>query len=78
MKRSSLIAFLFVITTTCSGIPVLAGNNDPLFVNMTTDQEHRTSMAIGFSKAQFERGHPRGFRPGFSDARPKNLTDQIL
>jgi sulfur relay (sulfurtransferase) complex TusBCD TusD component (DsrE family) len=58
MKRSSLIAFLFVLTTTCSVIPVLAGNNDPLFVNMTTDQDHRSTMALGFSKAQFERGHP--------------------
>ena len=39
-------------------LPVLAGNNDPLFVNLTTNQAHRSNMAIGFSKAQLERGHP--------------------
>jgi sulfur relay (sulfurtransferase) complex TusBCD TusD component (DsrE family) len=57
MKLSNLFASILLMTTTM-GLPVLAGNNDPLFVNMTSDQEHRTSMAIGFSKAQFERGHP--------------------
>ncbi|MCP5196015.1 MAG: DsrE family protein [Gammaproteobacteria bacterium] len=38
--------------------PVLAGDTDPLFVNMTTDDAHRANMAITFGKAQMERGHP--------------------
>lgn len=38
--------------------PVLAGDTDPLFVNMTTDDTHRANMAITFGKAQMERGHP--------------------
>lgn len=35
-----------------------AGPNDPLFVNLLTDDGHRARMAITFSKNQFERGHP--------------------
>lgn len=38
--------------------PALAGDADPLFVNMTTEDAHRASMAITFGKAQMERGHP--------------------
>ena len=38
--------------------PALAGDTDPLFVNMTTDDAHRANMAITFGKAQMERGHP--------------------
>jgi sulfur relay (sulfurtransferase) complex TusBCD TusD component (DsrE family) len=38
--------------------PVLAGDANPLFVNMTTEDAHRASMAITFGKAQMERGHP--------------------
>ncbi len=40
------------------GLPVIAGNDDALFVNLTTNEAHRSNMAIGFSKAQLERGHP--------------------
>ena len=38
--------------------PALAGDTDPLFVNMTTDDAHRANMAITFGKYQLERGHP--------------------
>ena len=38
--------------------PVVAGNTDPLFVNLTSDDTHRTAMALSFGKAQIERGHP--------------------
>ncbi|MBB6055435.1 MAG: DsrE/DsrF-like family protein [Gammaproteobacteria bacterium] len=34
-----------------------AANTDPLFINMTTSDAHRSTMAIGFGKSQFERGH---------------------
>lgn len=37
---------------------VIAGDTDPLFVNMTTDDAHRAKMAITFSKSQQGRGHP--------------------
>jgi sulfur relay (sulfurtransferase) complex TusBCD TusD component (DsrE family) len=35
-----------------------AGDTDPLFVNLTTDDSHRSTMAIGFGANQLERGHP--------------------
>ena len=55
-----LSGFIFTLALMMTGIssPVLAGNSDPLFVNMTTDDAHRANMAISFGSAQFERGHP--------------------
>ncbi len=38
--------------------PVLAGANDPLFINMTTEGSHRSMMALTFGANQMERGHP--------------------
>jgi predicted peroxiredoxin len=38
--------------------PAYAGPNDPLFVNLLTEDSHRAGMALTFSKNQFERGHP--------------------
>ena len=32
-------------------------NSDPLFINMTTDDMHRSEMAIGFGKNQLLKGH---------------------
>ena len=40
------------------GTPAFAGGSDPLFVNLTTDDSHRASMAITFGQNQLERGHP--------------------
>lgn len=54
-------ATLLVFLTLLGGgitTPVLAGDTDPLFVNMTTDDAHRANMAITFGKYQLERGHP--------------------
>lgn len=36
--------------------PGLAAATDPLFINMTTNEEHRSAMAIGFGKSQLDRG----------------------
>lgn len=51
---------ILAITLMAGGLttPALAGDADPLFVNMTTEDAHRASMAITFGKAQMERGHP--------------------
>lgn len=35
-----------------------AGANDPLFINMTSDDDHRATMAIGFGVKQQALGHP--------------------
>jgi sulfur relay (sulfurtransferase) complex TusBCD TusD component (DsrE family) len=34
-----------------------AGETDPLFINLTTDDPHRANMAITFGASQLERGH---------------------
>ncbi len=56
----ALQSLLVVVALLVGGIiaPAFAGDTDPLFVNMTTDDAHRANMAITFGKAQMERGHP--------------------
>jgi sulfur relay (sulfurtransferase) complex TusBCD TusD component (DsrE family) len=39
-------------------LPAAAGDRDPLFINMTTDDPHRANMAITFGANQSGRGHP--------------------
>lgn len=39
-------------------LPAYAGGNDPLFINLTTDDAHRAKMGIMFGQKQAERGHP--------------------
>ncbi|MGB7552560.1 MAG: DsrE family protein [Chromatiaceae bacterium] len=36
----------------------MAGDKDPLFINLTVDDAHRVDMAVTFGKKQLERGHP--------------------
>ena len=50
----------FLVILLIGGIAtgVLAGDRDPLFVNLTTDDSHRANMAITFGASQLERGHP--------------------
>lgn len=38
--------------------PAFAGDTDPLFVNLTSDDSHRANMAITFGGNQHDRGHP--------------------
>ena len=52
LSTLSLLAIL-----SAAGFAV-AGANDPLFINMTTDDDHRTTMAIGFGVKQHALGHP--------------------
>jgi len=35
-----------------------AADGDPLFINLTTDDPHRSHMGITFGSNQLERGHP--------------------
>jgi sulfur relay (sulfurtransferase) complex TusBCD TusD component (DsrE family) len=38
-------------------LSALAGANDPLFINLSTDEMHRASMAINFGKHHSVNGH---------------------
>jgi sulfur relay (sulfurtransferase) complex TusBCD TusD component (DsrE family) len=51
-----LIALALIVGSVAT--PAFAGDTDPLFVNLTTDDPHGANMAITFGKSQFERGHP--------------------
>lgn len=53
---SLLVAFVMVLGGTAQ--VAYAGDSDPLFVNLTTDDAHRANMGISFGKNQLERGHP--------------------
>ena len=39
-------------------ISAYAGPNDPLFINLSTDDAHRSVMAINFGKHHSSNGHP--------------------
>jgi sulfur relay (sulfurtransferase) complex TusBCD TusD component (DsrE family) len=51
-----LLAFALIVGNITA--PAFAGDTDPLFVNLTTNDAHRASMALSFGKNQLERGHP--------------------
>lgn len=39
-------------------MPAFAGDSDPLFINLISDDGHRATMAIGFGAKQQAKGHP--------------------
>ena len=57
-SRVCLAFLVFALFIGSMATSVLAGEGDPLFINMTTDDAHRANMAITFGKSQLDRGHP--------------------
>ena len=51
--KSIVFAVLAVLS-----LSVIAGANDPLFINLSTDELHRSTMAINFGKHHSANGHP--------------------
>lgn len=52
---------LFALSALILGLAAgnaMAGATDPLFINMTSDDGHRSTMAIGFGAKQHALGHP--------------------
>ena len=58
MKLVNILLLMMALIAGNLTTPALAGDTDPLFVNMTADDAHRANMAISFGGAQLERGHP--------------------
>ncbi len=58
MKFISQLLLAFVLLIAAITTPALAGDTDPLFVNLTSDDSHRANMAITFGGSQHDRGHP--------------------
>ncbi len=54
-KLFKVLVLSFLLTT--SSI-VFSAVNDPLFINLSTDESSRSSMAINFGKHHFSTGHP--------------------
>jgi len=52
------LLLLLAAAMTLAAVPAIAGPNDPLFINLTSDDPHRANMAITFGRNQLERGHP--------------------
>ncbi|MEY4524160.1 MAG: hypothetical protein RIR27_1236 [Pseudomonadota bacterium] len=57
MFSKSLKAGVMTLLTSLS-LSVFAGANDPLFINLSTDELHRSTMAINFGKHHSANGHP--------------------
>jgi len=58
MKPVLRLLLAVALIVGCLSTAAFAGNTDPLFVNLTTDDSHRANMAITFGKGQLELGHP--------------------
>lgn len=61
MKFISQLLLAFVLCIVAMATPALAGDTDPLFVNLTSDDSHRANMAITFGGSQHDHGHPLTF-----------------
>lgn len=58
MKFMKYLGLATALIAGSISLPGLAGDKDPLFVNLTSDDSHRAIMAIAFGQKQLERGHP--------------------
>ena len=59
LSRRSALAAVFSAGMLCvvGAVPAKAGPNDPLFINLTSDDGHRIDMALSFGSNQMKRGH---------------------
>jgi intracellular sulfur oxidation DsrE/DsrF family protein len=58
MKLLPRLLLAFAVLLGLQALPAAAGDTDPLFINLTTDDPHRVNMALAFGRNQLERGHP--------------------
>lgn len=55
---NKLVAAVLMSVALLAAPVAMAGDTDPLFVNATTDDEHRAKMALMFAANQQQRKHP--------------------
>jgi sulfur relay (sulfurtransferase) complex TusBCD TusD component (DsrE family) len=55
--RRCLLAMALILGAVAAPL-ALAGETDPLFINLSTDEPHRVGMALNFGQHQHENGHP--------------------
>jgi predicted peroxiredoxin len=58
MKFMSRLLLVLAVLFGSVATSAFAGDTDPLFVNLTTDDAHRADMGLTFGKGQLELGHP--------------------
>jgi sulfur relay (sulfurtransferase) complex TusBCD TusD component (DsrE family) len=57
-KPIPILMFLFICTGFLGGIPYsIADSTDPLFINLISEDLHRSNMALRVAEAQSGRGH---------------------
>lgn len=58
--RLYIVALAFLVGSFALSATIIAytGKTDPLFTNLTTNDTQRSKLALHFSKAMMERGHP--------------------
>ena len=57
MLKKLFQAFVLVFVLAVS-LPASLAANDPLFINLSTDEINRSTMAINFGRHHFSNGHP--------------------
>lgn len=57
MLKKLFQAFVLVFVLAVS-LPASSAANDPLFINLSTDEINRSTMAINFGRHHFSNGHP--------------------
>jgi len=55
--RNNILFIATLLFSLCANSAVEL-NKDPLFINLTSNESHRATMAIGFGKNQLIKGHP--------------------
>ncbi|OWS72126.1 DsrE/DsrF-like family protein [Polynucleobacter aenigmaticus] len=53
-----LLKSLFISSLAVMSLSAISGPNDPLFINLSTDDLNRSTMAINFGKHHSASGHP--------------------
>lgn len=51
--QASVLVFVLAVS-----LPASSAANDPLFINLSTDEINRSTMAINFGRHHFSTGHP--------------------
>jgi len=58
MKYIHRFLLAMAISISALAAPAFAGDTDPLFINLTTDEPHRANMGMNFGLHHHENGHP--------------------
>ncbi|NWG87175.1 MAG: DsrE family protein [Hydrogenophilaceae bacterium] len=58
MKLIKQLLLVLPLIIGSMAMPVLAGDKDPLFINLSTDNTPRVDHALHFGNVHFSKGHP--------------------